>query len=321
RILFPDRIRFLDFTKQFAAILELGLKLSTHLGTNAVATAVNAGANRRPQIAGPSTEPAPHLAHAFFHNTFYRPPPARMEGSHRAAFYVHEDDRQAVCCQNCEQQARSSGDETVAGETQCGDLRNAMNEVGMNLAEGNQRPLAPFPNRSELPEKRGPVLFHRPLPILAGETQVQTALAVSPGKPAWPGAKAMNGPRQRRKRIGVKNLAWNFPEDFQRHRNILATFRMILRTYLPARSPRIIPRCANSGFGTQTFSGEPIHACPYCDCCFVVCAWRRSRGATEFVKRCPDRKEGQERRDSGEESGQETEPTRREGHGTHSALG
>ncbi len=88
------------------------------------------------------------------------------------------------------------------------------------VTSGHSRPLR---IGSELPEKCGPVLFHRPLLILAGETQVQAPLAVSPGKPARPGAEAVNEPRQRRKRIGVENLALGFPEGFQRHRNILAT--------------------------------------------------------------------------------------------------
>ena len=65
-------------------------------------------------------------------------------------FDVHEYDRQAVRGQNCEQQTRGLRDQAVAGETRLGNFRNAMNKVGMNLAKGNQRPLAPLVDRSEL---------------------------------------------------------------------------------------------------------------------------------------------------------------------------
>lgn len=227
RILFANRVRFLDFAKQFAAILELGLELSTHFGTNGVATAMNAGANRSPEIAGTSTEPAPHLAHALFHYTFHRPPPARMEHSDRPALKVCEYDRKAIRGQNGQYQAWGLSDQAIAGETCLEDFRSAMNKVGMNLAQGNERPLAPLLDRSELPEKRGPVLFHRPLLILAGKAQVQAALAVSPGKPARPCTEAVNEPRQRGKRIDGENLALGFPETFQRHCNILATLSAV----------------------------------------------------------------------------------------------
>ena len=81
---------------------------------------MNAWADGRPEIAGTSTEPAPHLAHAFFHDAFHRSPPARVEDSHRPALCVHEYDRQAVGGENCEQQTRGLSDQAVASETGSG---------------------------------------------------------------------------------------------------------------------------------------------------------------------------------------------------------
>jgi hypothetical protein len=133
-----------------------------------------------------------------------------------------------------------------------------MNEVRVNLAERNQRPFTPLADRSYLAEKCSPVLFYRPLCILASETQIQAPLAISPGKSARPSAEAMNQPPQVDKGIGVENLALNSPEGFQRHHNILATY---LPPVIPTRpryveneialpladcTPRIIPRCADS---------------------------------------------------------------------------
>jgi hypothetical protein len=258
RILFADRIRFLDFTKQLAAILELGFELGTNLGTNAVATTMNTGADGRLEIPRASTEAALHFAHAFFHDTFHRPPPARMEDSHRTALCVYKYDRQAVRGQNCEQETWGLCDQTVARKTHLRGFRNAMNEIRVNLAECNQRPFTPLSDRSYLAQKCSPVLFYRPLCILASETQIQAPLAISPGKSARPGAEAMNQPPQVDKGIGVENLALSFPEGFQRHRNILATY---LLSVIPTRpryveneialpladgTPRIILRCADS---------------------------------------------------------------------------
>jgi hypothetical protein len=71
----------------------------------------------------------------------------------------------------------------------------------------------------------------------------------------------MNEPRHRRKRVGLENLALSFPEGFQRHRNILATYprscnaacavnsKRYVSDWLLSlhRRPRIIPGCADSG--------------------------------------------------------------------------
>ena len=117
---------------------------STHLRTNRVAAAMNTGTDGRLDIAGPSAKPTMHLAHTFLHDPFYGPTPARVKDSHRPAFCVHQNDGQAIGGQNCEQQTRGLGDQAVAREPRLADLRNAMNEVRVNLAQGNQRPLAPL---------------------------------------------------------------------------------------------------------------------------------------------------------------------------------
>ena len=121
-------------------------------------------------------------------------------------------------------------------------------------------PLCEF--RSYLAQKCSPVLFYRPLCIFGSETEIQAPLAISLGKSARPGAEAMNQPPQVDKGFGVENLALSFPEGFQRHRNILATYprscnaacaaisKRYVNDWLPSPHhrprPRIIPRCADS---------------------------------------------------------------------------
>ena len=106
-----------------------------------------------------------------------------MEYSNGPAFCVHQNDRQAIGGQNGEQQAGGLGDQAVAGESRFGDFRNAMNKIGVNLAHGDQRPLAALPDGSQLPEKCGPILFHRPPRILPGKSEIQALPAIGPGNP------------------------------------------------------------------------------------------------------------------------------------------
>ena len=102
-ILLADRVRLLNFVKQFASVLELGFKLASHFRTDRVAATVNPGANGCPEITGRRAEAAMHLAHALFDDTFDGPAPSRMEHAHGATSYVHQDYRQAIGGQNSQQ--------------------------------------------------------------------------------------------------------------------------------------------------------------------------------------------------------------------------
>ena len=145
-----------------------------------------------------------------------------MEHTYRAAFRVHQDNRQAVCGQNCEQEPGGLRDQAVAGETGFRRLRNTVNKVRMNLSQGNERPREAFPGGPDLREKDSPeefrtILFHRPPRILPGEAKIQALPAVNPGNSSQPGAEAMDEPGNGRERIGAKYFALGFPEGFQRH--------------------------------------------------------------------------------------------------------
>jgi hypothetical protein len=201
---------------------------------------MNTGADGRPDVGGASAKPPLHLTHTFLHDPFHGPTPAGMKDSYRSAFCVHQNNWQAIGGQNCEEEARGSGDQAVAGKPRLGDLRNAMNKVRVNLAERNQRPLSALTDGSYLLEERGPILFHRALRILPGETEIQASPAITLGESTRSSAETMNEPRHRRKRVGLENLALACPEGFQRHRNILATYPRSCNAAYAANSKRYV---------------------------------------------------------------------------------
>ena|SRR5579862_6423765 len=103
-----------------------------------------------------------------------------------------------------------------------------MNEVGVNLAERHQRPFASLLEGPNLAKKGSAILLHRPRRILTSEAEIQALSAIRRGNSPGPCAEAMDQPwdRRQRKGIGVENVALGSPEGFQRHRNILATYRL-----------------------------------------------------------------------------------------------
>ena len=79
---------------------------SSYFGADGVTATVNSGADRGPDIAGRSAEVAMHFAHTFLHDALDGSAPARMEDADGPAFCVHQNNRQAIGGQNCQQQAR-----------------------------------------------------------------------------------------------------------------------------------------------------------------------------------------------------------------------
>src|SRR5579872_1807361 len=106
-ILFAYRIRFLDFTKQVGAVLELRLELGAYLFADLVTAALNAGPNGRFQIARASAEAAMHFAHAFLDNALDCAPPSGMKDADGMSSGIHENHRKAVGGLDCQKQARS----------------------------------------------------------------------------------------------------------------------------------------------------------------------------------------------------------------------
>jgi len=69
-----------------------------------------------------------------------------------------------------------------------------MNQVGMHLTKGDQRPSAAPANAAEPLQKLLSVLYDRGPGIVLGEAQIQSSPPVNRGGPARPCAKAMHEP-------------------------------------------------------------------------------------------------------------------------------
>src|ERR1700675_2739668 len=116
RISLVDFISFFGFAEQAASVTELGLESGPHLRANFIAAPANSRANRRLQITGISSEPAVHLANAFFHDAFDRPSPARMKDAYRPPLGIDQNHRETICGQYPQQNSGNIGHHSIASE-------------------------------------------------------------------------------------------------------------------------------------------------------------------------------------------------------------
>lgn len=96
RVLFANRIRFFDFTKQIAGVSELRFELLAHFWSDVIATTSNSRADGRFNICGQGSEAAAHGSHSFFDNALHRAAPTRVEHSHGSLFDIDQNDRQTI---------------------------------------------------------------------------------------------------------------------------------------------------------------------------------------------------------------------------------
>jgi hypothetical protein len=88
---------------------------------------MNAGADRRQQVARLRAEPAPYLADAFFDDTVSSSAPSRVKCSDGAFFAVYENHGQAIGCLHCKQKARSVRNQAITGNWRFGRVIHPMN--------------------------------------------------------------------------------------------------------------------------------------------------------------------------------------------------
>jgi hypothetical protein len=148
-----------------------------------------------------------HLAYAFFDNALYRASPAGVKHADHFPLGVYQNHGQAVGGLNRKQQTGRCTDQPITGERLfTWRIRNrirAVNDVGVDLAERNQRPegAGGFPRTATLvrdgpnfAEKGRAVPFDGGANIVLGEAQIEIALAVRAGESAHPRREAMDKP-------------------------------------------------------------------------------------------------------------------------------
>ena len=119
-----------------------------------------------------------NLAHTFFNDPFYRPPPARMDDTHRMGLLVDKNDGQAIRRLDRKQNSWRASNQPVANQRMFWHLVHTMNQIGVNLPQRDERPELAFVPGTQLFEKRRPVPLDRRPRIVLSETKVELVLSV-----------------------------------------------------------------------------------------------------------------------------------------------
>ena len=203
RIFLVDFISFFGFAEQAIPVTELGFESRPHLRANFIAAPANSRANRRLQITRIGSEPAVHLAYAFFHDAFYCPSPARMKDAYRPPLGINQNYRKAICGQYPQQNSGNIGHHSITREQGIifGNFRNAVNQVRVNLPQVDRSPLCGCRGAegsryflSHSRDKGLTVAFHRRFRIVSCESQVQCVPAITLRRSTGASAEAVHQP-------------------------------------------------------------------------------------------------------------------------------
>ncbi len=137
RVFFADGIRFLDLAEEISGVGELGLEVVSYFCAHLVAAAMDPRADGSSNVPGPGTEATAHFTDPLLDDSVDCPAPAGMKNAHRAMFGIDKHDRKAVGGLDGEQNSGCVGDQTVAGKRFSRWFRYTMDEIGMNLPQGD----------------------------------------------------------------------------------------------------------------------------------------------------------------------------------------
>lgn len=137
-VFFVDLVPFFRFPEEFSSVAELRFEYRLHLRSDLITAAANSRANRRTQIGRSSSKPAVHLAHTFFDDPLNRSAPAGMKDAYGPVLGIDQNHGKAIGGQNTEQDSRSVGYQAIAGKRIIWDLTDQVNDVGVDLAEGQK---------------------------------------------------------------------------------------------------------------------------------------------------------------------------------------
>lgn len=192
-----------------------------NLGADFITATMNSGADGGLEIPPLGAEAAAHFSHAFLDNTQDRAAPAGVEDSHRSVLSIDKNYGQTIGGLNGEQKSGSCGDQAVAGQLFVRHVSYTMDQVGVDLAQRDQRSGPITPQCPEFSQESGAVALHCAPPIVFGEAEVQGVPTVNPRATPYPRAEAVAEPRNAHERIGVKNGDWGFLGPLGSHQNIL----------------------------------------------------------------------------------------------------
>jgi len=172
RVLFANRVRFFSLAKQIVGVSELRFELLAHFRADLVATAVDAGSDGRFDVSRQRAEVAAHFSHPFFNNAFDRAAPTRMEDSDGSLLCIDEYDWQAISRLDCDDNSLHAGDEAIAYQRFLRYLFHAVNEVGVNLAQSDERPQLFAGDSAEFRQESLSVPFNCDPSVLFGKSEI-----------------------------------------------------------------------------------------------------------------------------------------------------
>jgi len=127
-----------EFVEPFGGVGELGVELDGDFGADFVTAAADGRADGGEEIGGFGFEVHLHLADGFDGDASESPAPSGVDGGYGAVFGVDEEDGDAVGGLDAEEEAGAVGSGGVALAGLVGGCVEEMDDVGMDLLEGDE---------------------------------------------------------------------------------------------------------------------------------------------------------------------------------------
>ena len=144
-----------------------------------------------------------------------------MEYSDSSLLGVDQNDRQAISCLDGKNNAGHAGDEAIPDQWFSRLRFDAVNEIGMNLAEGNEWPRLPVAAGAELVQESRSIAFDFAARILLSKSQIEDVAPVDTRKSAGSRAESVNQPGKADEGFRTKYSKSSLAGTLGWHHNIL----------------------------------------------------------------------------------------------------
>ena len=128
-----------------------------------------------------------------------------MEDTDGSALAVDQNDRQAIGSLHRKQNSRRAGDQAIADKWCRRRFCDAMDEIGMDLSQRDQRPRFLPSHHPNAAEKRLAIALDRSSRIMPGEAKIQGIPAIDTREPTGAGRKTMHQPWDGIERLGAED--------------------------------------------------------------------------------------------------------------------
>ena len=200
-----QRIRIFSGSKRvvrpiepFPRIIKLAREFLSHIRPNFIAAAPNAGSERREYFLRPRTKQHAHAPNSFFSNALQRPTPTSMDSRDHAMLGIRKKNRNAIRSLHGDEKPGRGGDERIALERSRRRSVDHMNNIGMDLAQGDER----HTFCAECFLEPTAILFHSSALVPFGEAKIQDKFSLlrsglivfEAARPSKPRAETMYQP-------------------------------------------------------------------------------------------------------------------------------